>query len=67
LLCENLGSFFEISVADPDYAIKEYFLAYDERTRYLALAILFNADRETVDKLVEAVDFWPGKDAIWEK
>ena len=63
----GLAEFFHCSRQWPDFAREQFFFPYNERTRYLALAILFNADRETVDKIVEAVDFWPGKDAIWEK
>ena len=64
---EGFGLFLDVAKEKPERVIEDYFFAYDDRTRYLALAILFDADPATVSRLVEAVDFWPGKDAIWER
>lgn len=40
---------------------------YDFRTRYLALAILCRLTPDEARPLVEAIDFWPERDAVWER
>ena len=40
---------------------------WDFRTRYLALAVLCRLTPNEACPLVEALDFWPERDAVWER
>ncbi|HRM73648.1 MAG TPA: DUF1911 domain-containing protein [Paracoccus sp. (in: a-proteobacteria)] len=66
LLIEAYPKFVALCRQDPDYAVGAYGGGWDFRTRYLALAVLARLTPEEGLPLVEAMDFWPERDAVWE-
>lgn len=67
LLLDAYPKFVDTCREDPDYAIASYGGGWDFRTRYLALAVLCRLTPEESRPLVDAVDFWPERDAVWER
>lgn len=67
LLFEAYPAFVAVCRENPDYAVAIYNGGWDFRTRYLASAILSRLTPEESRPLVEALDFWPERDAIWER
>lgn len=67
LLLDAYPRFVALCREDPDYAIASYGGGWDFRTRYLALAVLCRLTPEESRPLVDAVDFWPERDAVWER
>lgn len=67
LLLNAYPKFVDVCREDADYAVASYGGGWDFRTRYLALAVLCRLTPEESRPLVEAVDFWPERDAIWER
>lgn len=67
LLVDAYPKFVSVCREDPDYAIGAYGGGWDFRTRYLALAVLSRLTPDESRPLVEAVDFWPERDAVWER
>ncbi|WP_194269386.1 PoNe immunity protein domain-containing protein [Tritonibacter litoralis] len=50
----------------PRRAFDEESGGWDFRTRYLALAVLCKLTPEEAKPLIDALDFWPERDALWE-
>ncbi len=67
LLINAYPDFVALCRQDPDYAIGGYGGGWDFRTRYLALAVLCHLSPEESRPLVDALDFWPERDAVWER
>ncbi len=66
LLIESYPAFAKVGAENPKKARADYGGGWDFRTRYLALAVLCKLTPEESRPLVEAIDFWGDKDALWE-
>jgi hypothetical protein len=67
LLIDVYPKFVETARQKPETAKSGYAGGFDFRTRYLALAVLAKLSSDEAIPLVEALDFWPERDALWEK
>lgn len=67
LLINTYPKFVAIGRENPKAAKTDYAGGWDFRTRYLALAVLCKLTPEESLPLVQALDFWPDRDALWEK
>lgn len=67
LLLEGYPTYVDVCRLDPKEAQKSEAGGWDFRTRYLALAILCRLTPDEARPLVEALDFWPERDAVWER
>ncbi len=67
LLLDAYPKFVAVCREDAAYAHGAYGGGWDFRTRYLALAVLSCLTPDESRPLVEAVDFWPDRDALWER
>ena len=66
LLLEAYPRFISVCLEHPARSREDYAGGWDFRTRYLALAVLARLSPEEAKPLVDAVDFWPERDALWE-
>jgi len=67
LLLDAYPRFVALCREAPDYARGAYGGGWDFRTRYLAMAVLCRLPPAQNLPLVEAIDFWPERDAVWER
>jgi hypothetical protein len=67
LLLEAYPAFIGVCRENPAQARNDYGGGWDFRTRYLCLAVLCRLTPEESAPLIEAVDFWPERDAVWER
>ncbi len=66
LLLEAYPQFIQVCLERPKQAREDYGGGWDFRTRYLALAVLAKLTAKEAKPLVDALDFWPERDALWE-
>ncbi len=67
LLLAVYPQFISVCQENPKQARNDYGGGWDFRTRYLALAVLCRLSPEESRPLVDALDFWPERDAVWER
>ncbi|MGH1367754.1 MAG: PoNe immunity protein domain-containing protein [Maritimibacter sp.] len=67
LLMEAYPGFVDACRRASKQAMSGWHGGTDMRTRYLALAVLCRLTPDEARPLVEALDFWPERDAVWER